>query len=100
MQNDWVACTLRRILLHAAPLGLFCALSLHAQEPTPANSGPLPAAPVPQQINFTGNSFIEPAAPASSQPVLKNNRLFYVLANYSTVEKHDEFSTLSARTKF
>ncbi|HET6929965.1 MAG TPA: hypothetical protein VFI45_06560 [Candidatus Acidoferrum sp.] len=100
MQNDWVACTLPKLLRYTAPLGLLCALSLHAQESSPTNSGPLPAAPAPQQINFIGNSFSEPAPPASSQPVLKNNRLFYVLANYSTVEKHDEFSTLSARTKF
>lgn len=100
MQYHRAARTARSFLRLIAPLGLLCTLSLHAQEPSPANSDALPAVPVPQQINATGDSFIEPAAPASSQTVLKNNRLFYVLANYSTVEKHDEFGTLSAKTKF
>jgi hypothetical protein len=83
-----------------APLALLCALPIHAQEPTPANSDALPVAPVQEQITLTGNPSIEPSGPAPSEIALKNNRLFYVLANYSTVEKQDQFGTLSAKTKF
>lgn len=83
-----------------ALLALFSALPLQAQEPSTEISETLPVAPAPEQVSLPANSAIEPAAPASSQFVLKNNRLFYVLANYSTVERHDDFGTLSAKTKF
>jgi hypothetical protein len=83
-----------------ALLAFLYALPLHAQEPSPANSDAVPIAPPQEQITLNGNSGIELTPPASSQIVLKNNRLFYVLANYSTVEQHDQFGTLSAKTKF
>jgi len=43
-----------------------------------------------------------PAAPTpvQSQTALTNHRLFGVLANYTTVETHDQFGTLTAATKF
>jgi hypothetical protein len=81
-------------------LALLSALPLHAQEPSTEISEALPVAPVPEQLSLTANPAIEPTSPASSQIVLRNNRLFFVLANYSTVEKHEEFGTLSAKTKF
>lgn len=83
-----------------APVAFLCVLPIRAQEPSPTVSESLPAAPVPEQIALASAPGIEPAAPSSSQTILKNNRLFFVLANYSTVEKHDEFGTLSAKTKF
>jgi len=83
-----------------APLAFLCILPIRAQEPPPTISESLPAPSVPEQIALNGTPGIKPAAPLPSQTVLKNNRLFFVLANYSTVEKHDEFGTLSARTKF
>ena len=90
----------RTVFLTTAPLALLCALPIHAQEPSPVISEALPVAPVPDQISSFGNSTIEPPAPAQSEIALKNNRLFYILANYSTVEKQDQFGTLSAKTKF
>ena len=83
-----------------APLALFCALRAHAQEPSPTISDAPLVAPVQEQITLTAAPDILPSAPLPTEIVLKNNRLFYVLANYSTVEKHDDFGTLSAKTKF
>jgi hypothetical protein len=83
-----------------ALLALLCALPIHAQDPSPANSDAVPVVPAQQQITLNANSTILPAAPVPSEIALKNNRLFYVLANYSTVEKQDQFGTLSAKTKF
>jgi hypothetical protein len=57
-------------------------------------------APAQEQITLDASSTILPEAPVPSEIALKNNRLFYVLANYSTVEKHDQFGTLSPKTKF
>lgn len=42
------------------------------------------------------NPILEPAAPG--QP--KNDRLFFVMPNYSTVESRQEFKPLSAKAKF
>ncbi len=92
--------TVRIFLRAAAPLALLCALPIHAQEQPPASPDAPPVAPAQEQISLNGDSAIQPASPAPSEIALKNNRLFYVLANYSTVEKHDQFGTLSARTKF
>jgi hypothetical protein len=39
-------------------------------------------------------------APVQSQVAPKNNRLFWVLPNYLTVENLDQFGRLSAKTKF
>ena len=83
-----------------APLALLCALPIHAQEQSPANSDAQPVAPAQGQLALEANSTIVPATPVPTEIALKNNRLFYVLANYSTVEKQDQFGTLSAKTKF
>jgi hypothetical protein len=83
-----------------APFVLFGALIAHAQEPSPTTFDALPVAPVQEQISLISAPDILPSAPRPTEIVLKNNRLFYVLANYSTVEKHDEFTTLPTKTKF
>ena len=84
-----------------APLALLFAIPIHAQEPSPAAADASPTAPAQEQITLNADSSILPAAsPAPTEIALKNNRLFYVLANYSTVEKQDQFGTLSAKTKF
>jgi hypothetical protein len=82
MQICLLSRTVRRLFLAIAPVVLLCALSTHAQQPPPVSSDALPVAPLPEQIT------------------LKNDRLFYVLANYTTVENLDKFGTLSAKTKF
>ena len=91
----------RRSLSRAlALLAFLSALPIRAQEPSPANSDAVPVVPAQEQITLDASSTILPAAPVPSEIALKNNRLFYVLANYSTVEKQDQFGTLSAKTKF
>jgi hypothetical protein len=90
-----------RILFRViAPLTLFCALTAHAQNPSPTTSDALPVPPVQEQIILAATPDIALSAPVPTETVLKNNRLFYVLANYSTVERHDEFGTLPPKTKF
>jgi hypothetical protein len=81
MQNGSVSRRVARFFCAIAPLALCCA-PVHAQEASPANSEAL--------------SFI----PVQEQPVLKNDRLFYVLANYTTVENQTQFVPLPANTKF
>jgi len=92
--------TVRNLSRAIAPIALLCALPIHAQEQSPANSDAQPGAPAQEQLTLNANSAILPATPVPSELALKNNRLFYVLANYSTVEKQDQFGTLSVRTKF
>jgi len=61
---------------------LLCARPIHAQQQSLASSDALAVAPVQEQIS------------------LENDCLFYVLANYTTVENLDKFGPLSAKTKF
>lgn len=82
MQIHSLLRTVRRLFRALAPVVLLCALPIHAQQQSPASSGTLAVAPVQEQIG------------------LKNDRLFYVLANYTTVENLDRFGSLSAKTKF
>ena len=79
--NPFAIPNMRR-LLAIVPLVLLCALPIHAQQQSLASSDVLAAAPIQQQIS------------------LKNDRLFYVLANYTTVENLEKFEPLSAKTKF
>jgi hypothetical protein len=43
---------------------------------------------------------VTPAGPASPEIAPVNHRLFGMMANYTTVEKHEQFSKLSPATKF
>lgn len=90
-----------RILVPAITfIALFATIPTHAQEPSPAPSDAPLVAPAQEQFALTAEPAILPSTPVPTEVVLKNNRLFYVLANYSTVERHDDFGTLSAKTKF
>ena len=90
-----------RVLYRAiSPLALFCVLTAHAQEPSPTASDAPLVAPEQEQFTLPAAPDILPSAPLPTEIVLKNNRLFYVLANYSTVERHDDFGTLPPKTKF
>jgi hypothetical protein len=82
MQIHLLLRTVSKLFLDIAPVALLCAFPIHAQQPSADDSGALPVAPLQEQIT------------------LKNDRLFYALANYTTVEKLDNFGTLSAKTKF
>jgi hypothetical protein len=57
-------------------------------------------APVRAQIGLRDSASNEPAASVQPQSVPKNDRLFGVLPNYTTVENQDQFEPLSTRTKF
>ena len=90
-----------RILFRTiAPFALFGALTAHAQEPSPATSDAPLVAPVQERFTLTAAPDVLPSAPLPTELALKNNRLFYVLANYSTVERLDNFGTLPPKTKF
>ncbi len=82
MQIHLLLQTVTRFSCTIASLVLLCSIPIHARQQLPANSDVLAAAPIQEQIG------------------LKNDRLFYVLANYTTVENRDEFEPLSAKTKF
>jgi hypothetical protein len=82
VQIHWVVRLVRRLFGAIAPVVLLWALPLHAQQQSLLSSDPVAVAPVQEQIG------------------LKNNRLFYVMANYTTVENQDRFGRLSAKTKF
>jgi len=92
--------TVRCLSCAIALLAFLCAFPIHAQEQSPASPDVPSIAPAQEQLTLNASPTIELAAPPQPQILLKNNRLFYVLANYSTVEKHDEFGTLSPKTKF
>jgi hypothetical protein len=100
MKIDLLSRAVRNLTRAIAPLALLCALPIHAQEPSPANSDAPTLAPAQAQIALNTDPSVLPAAPIPTEIALKNNRLFYVLANYSTVEKHDQFATLSPKIKF
>ena len=80
MQIQFLLRAASRSFLAVAALVLLSTLPIHAQQQSTEGSGVLAAAPVPEQI------------------ALKNDRLFYVMANYTTVEHTDEFAPLSAKT--
>jgi hypothetical protein len=82
MQIQFLLRAASRIFPAVAALVLLSTLPIHAQQQSTEGSDVLAAAPVPEQI------------------ALKNDRLFYVMANYATVEHTDEFAPLSAKTKF
>jgi len=82
VQIHLVVRPVRRSFGAIAPVVLLWALPIHAQQQSLVSSDPVVIAPAQEQIG------------------LKNNRLFYVMANYTTVENQDRFGTLSAKTKF
>ena len=91
---------MRKLFCATAPAVLLCTLPLNAQQQSTAGPIALAVAPVHDQTGLEGDSGIEPAAPAQPQMVRKNDRLFWVLPNYLTVENVDQSGPLSAKTKF
>lgn len=80
---------------------LLCAIPIHAQERSSANSCVLTAAPAQAQASPTVSSGIEPTGAAiPSKIAAKHDRLFFVLPNYLTVENRNQFEPLAAKTKF
>ena len=67
---------------------------------TPCGPVALAVALSHEQLGLEGDLGIEPAAPTQPQIAPKNDRLFWVLPNYLTVENRDQSGPLSAKTKF
>lgn len=98
---QWLFQTAGRLVQITALAVLLCALPVRAQQPSPAGSDVLAAAPVQPPPSLKASVEIEPAtAPVPSQIPPKNDRLFFVLPNYLTVENRDEVKPLEVRTKF
>jgi hypothetical protein len=57
-------------------------------------------APMPEPLILKTRPSEEPPAAVSPEITPKNDRLFFVLANYTTVENTERFTPLSAKTKF
>ena len=91
---------MRKLLCATAPVVLMCPLPVNPQQRPPAGPVELAVAPSHEQLGFEGDLGIEPAAPAQLQIAPKNDRLFWVLPNYLTVENRDQSGPLSAKTKF
>ena len=77
----------------------FAVLPARAQQEASANTAELVVRLAPELISPKTSSGME--SPAPVQTVLKNDRLFGVLANYTTVEHlDDDFGKLPPKTKF
>jgi hypothetical protein len=93
--------TLTKFVRATAPAVFLCSFPISAQPQSPANSDPRPSvAASPEPVSLKGASSSELVAPIQSQVTPKNDRLFGVLPNYTTVENQDQFAPLSAKTKF
>jgi hypothetical protein len=85
-----------------APAAFFCAASLHAQEPSTQNAEAEVAILAPEPIGLESNfGNVEPAASVQPQIISPaNDRLFFLLPNYGTVENTNQFTPISTKTKF
>lgn len=81
---------------------LLCAVPVLAQEDPPARSFVMDGAPPLETLTSPASSpAIEPGATASPSKIApKNDRLFFVMPNYLTVEDQQQFEPLSAKMKF
>ena len=70
---------------------------IYGQQQAPANSGTPVVASAQERANDAGD---ETAQQLQSQIIPKNDRLFFVLPNYATVENHEQFTAIPAKTKF
>jgi len=82
-------------LFLAAAATFFLTFPLYAQEQAPSSTNRLVVASLEAPTRLEGDSTI---APAPAQP--KNDRLFFVVPNYSTVENREKVKPLSAKAKF
>ena len=92
---------MKKLFRSTAPTFLLFALPIYAQQQLPANSVAVAVAPEQEQLSLESD-LIELAAAVQPQVVPKNDRLFWILPNYLTVEnkKMAHSGPLSAKTKF
>ena len=67
---------------------------------TPLGSAAVAIAPVQGQVFLESDPRIESVRPVQPQVGPKNDRLFFIIPNYLTVENRDQVEPLSAKTKF
>ena len=80
---------------------LLYALPIYAQQPAPGNADTPPIDLEQPTSGLNLSSDIDPPMQASQSPVpAKNDRLFFTLPNYLTVENDDQVEPLPAKTKF
>lgn len=81
---------------------LLCAIPVLAQEELPPRSFAMDRAlPLESVSSPAAGPAIDPAATASNSKVApKNDRLFFVMPNYLTVENQQAFEPLATKTKF
>ena len=93
---------MKKLFRSTAPAFLLLALPIYAQQQSPANSVAVAVAPERAQLSLESDPSIEPGAAVQPQAVPKNDRLFWILPNYLTVEnkKMEQSGPLSAKTKF
>jgi len=85
----------------AALAALLSAVPAGAQELAAANSSFLPETPAPAQISLHYSSAAaSPASPVEPATTPKNDRLFFLMPNYLTVENKRQVTSISAKTKF
>jgi hypothetical protein len=97
MRIHFLSRTIKRLFHATVPAVLLCTLPIHAEQQSPAN--PVAAAGAPSQEQTTSSGSV-PAPPLQSQITLNNDRLFFVMPNYATVENHEQFTPIPAKTKF
>ena len=79
---------------------LLCAVPALAQEEQVVSSVVPAVEPIETPPSLTANSGIEPAIAVPSTTLPKNDRLFFVMPNYLTVEGPQQFVPLATGTKF
>jgi len=92
-----------RLFEALAPVLLFCAIPALAQDAATETSGVVMLLPGEPQLGLGLSSAVEPApAPPSPKitPQPMNDRLFFVLPNYLTVENQQRVEPLATKTKF
>jgi len=91
---------MRRLFRATAPAIFCCAVPIHAQQQPPSGSAAVAIAPVQGQVFLESDPRIESVRPVQPQVGPKNDRLFFIIPNYLTVENRDQGEPLSAKTKF
>src|ERR1700722_8102988 len=90
--GTWKSASLAGMLILAIFLAVFPTRAQQQQSPaaTPATASPTP--------NAASNS--DAANTSETENTVKNDRLFGVIPNYTTVETEDKFGPLSTKAKF
>jgi hypothetical protein len=90
----------RALFYFLVPAALACVFPLRAQQSSPALSAALTEPSLPEPIALKESPSVESPAPIQPRVAPSNDRLFWVMPNYLSVEGHQEIQPLSAKIKF